>query len=103
MAVPSALAMSKVTPPTGAGADRLTVKLAVTVPLLPSTTATLSIVRLTPPHGLRPLAVLRGLGASTLKSVLLVSVSVQPFPLRRAAVVLLSAAVAAPSKQLAVP
>ena len=37
--------MSKVTPPAGAGADRLTVKVKVVVPALPSLSETSLIVR----------------------------------------------------------
>jgi hypothetical protein len=43
VAVLSAVAMSKVTPPGPAGAERLTVKKAVTVPASPSVTVSLSI------------------------------------------------------------
>ncbi len=46
MAVPLAVAMSKVTPPAGAGAERLTVKVKVVVPALPSFSETSLIVRL---------------------------------------------------------
>ena len=46
LAVPSAVAMSKVTPPAGAGAERLTVNVKVVVPALPSFSETSLIVRL---------------------------------------------------------
>jgi len=44
VAVPLAVAMSNVTPPGPAVADRLTVKVAVVVPALPSTMSTSSMV-----------------------------------------------------------
>ena len=57
-----------------------------------------------PPQPLAGLALLRGVGAPTVKSELLLSVSVQPPRLRRAAVVLERTAVGpAPSKSLAPP
>src|SRR5471032_852204 len=48
-------------------------------------------------------AVLRGFGAPKLKSVALLSVSVQPPRIRSAAVVLVRAAVTVPSEQFAAP
>ena len=48
-------------------------------------------------------ALFRGAGAATVKSVLLLLVSVHPLVLRIAAVVLLNTAVAAPSKQIEDP
>ena len=74
------VAMSNVTSAPFAGAERLTVKVAVTVPLLPSTTVTSLIVRFGATPALQLLAgefVLRGLGAKTKKSAALLSVSVQ--------------------------
>src|ERR1041385_501697 len=57
-----------------------------------------------PPHELAGDALLRGIGPMTTKSLALLSVSVQPLPRRTAAVVLLSAGVAAPpSAQFALP
>ena len=52
-------------------------------------------------HGLRGDAVLRGFGAMAVKSAPLLSVSVQPLPLRSTAVVLLLAGAALPSKKFA--
>ena len=91
---------------TGAGADKLTVKVAVVVPLLPSATVTSLIVRLGGAPATQLLngeLVLRGKGAETRKSAALSFVSVQPPALRKSAVVLLGAgARPEPSKQLAV-
>src|SRR5437870_1280211 len=57
-----------------------------------------------PPHELAGDALLRGIGPISTKSLALLSVSVQPFRRRTAAVVLLSVGAAAPpSAQLAVP
>ena len=54
-------------------------------------------------HGFNAEAVLRGFGAATVKSVLLLSVSVQPFPALKSPVVLPGAGAGAlPSKPLAV-
>src|SRR5712692_3833168 len=52
-------------------------------------------------HEFAGVAEFRGDGAAMVKSVELLSVSVHPAPLRMAALVLVSGAVAAPSKQLA--
>jgi len=54
-------------------------------------------------HGLSGDALLRGVGSPAEKSAALLSVSVQPFPARSAAVVLESVGAAVPSKKLAVP
>src|SRR5436305_1981111 len=96
--------MSKVTPPAGAGAERLAVKVKVVVPALPSLSVTSLIVRLG--RGLQEFSadeLLRGVGAAAVKSAELLSVSAQPFAPRRSAVVVLGAgAFAPPSLQLAV-
>ncbi len=55
-----------------------------------------------PPQGAAVVAVLRGVGATAVKSVELLSVSVQPFPPRLSAVVVEGAGATAVSKQLAV-
>jgi hypothetical protein len=55
------------------------------------------------PHDTAGLALLRGFGAAVVKSLELLSVSVQPLEIRIAAVVFDRTAVAAPSKQLADP
>src|SRR6266542_1226131 len=90
----------------GAGADKLTVNVAVVVPLLPSVTVTSFIVRLGGKPALQLFTgelVLRGKGADARKSAALSLVSVQPPALRQSAVVLLGAAARPePSKQLAV-
>src|SRR3970040_740600 len=105
VAVPSAVAMSKVTPPAGAGCERLTVESKEVMPLLPSFADTSSMLKLnSESHGFNGLAVLRGAGAPAEKSAALLSVSVQPFPTRTAAVVLLKVGAApVPSKKLALP
>ena len=54
-------------------------------------------------HAFKAVRVLRGAGAPIVKSVLLLSVSVQPLLLRRSAVVLLSAGVGLVSEKLAAP
>src|SRR5437879_6369407 len=98
--------MSNVTSVEGAGADKLTVKVAVVVPLLPSITVTSLIVRFGGEPAMQLFvgdAVLRGKGADTRKSAALSFVSVQPPALRKSAVVLVGAgARPAPSKQSAV-
>src|ERR1043166_5068320 len=98
--------MSKVTSVESAGADKLTVNVAVVVPLFPSATVTSLIVRSGGVPAVQLLngeLVLRGAGAETRKSALLLFVSVQPPALRKSALVLLGApARPAPSKQSAV-
>src|SRR5687768_1624114 len=96
--------MSKVTPLTGAGPDRLTVKFATVVFALPSVTVTSSIVKLGGAlQSLGDAPRLRGAGAATMKSAALSFVSMQPPALRKAEVVALGAgARPLPSKQLAV-
>ena len=92
VAVLSCVAMSKVTSVEGEGADRLTVKVAVTVPLLPSVTCASFIERLggVPVVQLfRVELVLRGLGVETIKSAALSFVSVQPPFFLKSAIVLL--------------
>src|SRR5215472_5659270 len=56
-----------------------------------------------PPHRFSGDAVFRGMGPSMMKSAELLLVSMQPLPLRMAAVAFESDGVAAVSKQLAVP
>src|SRR6266536_951990 len=94
--------MSNVTIP-GPIADRLTVKVAIVLPLLPSVTVTSFIVRLGSVLVAQLLGgefVFRGKGVGTTKSLKLSFVSVQPPPLRKSAVVLLGAgAWLEPSKQ----
>src|SRR5882672_10862044 len=89
----------------GAEVERLTVKAAIVVPLLPSLTVTSLIVRFGGVPATQLLSgelVLRGKGVETRKSAGLSSVSVQPPALRKSAVVLLGAgACPAPSKQFA--
>src|SRR2546429_283514 len=98
--------MSKVMSVDGAGAERLTVKVAAVVPLFPSATETSLIVRFGGVPAMQLFKgelVLRGKGAETRKSAAFSFVSVQPPALRRSAVVLLGAgARPAPSKQSAV-
>src|SRR6266480_907209 len=98
--------MSKVISADGAGDDRLTVKVAVVVPLLPSVTVTSLIVRfggVPATQLLNAELVFRGKGAVTRKSAPLLFVSIQPPALRRSALVLLGAgARPEPSKQSAV-
>src|SRR5438034_10989393 len=98
--------MSKVMSTDGAGADRLTVKVAAVVPLLPSMTETSLIVRLGGVPAMQLLSgelVLRGNGAETRKSAVLSFVSEQPPARRKSALVLLGAtARPEPSKQSAV-
>ena len=94
--------MSKVTPPAPAGAERLTVKSNDVVPALPSLSETSLTERLIPVgQGLAAVAVLRGVGAPAVKSVELLSVSVQPPAALKAAVVFESVGAAAPSKKFA--
>ena len=75
-----------------AGADKLTMKVAGVVPLLPSVTVTSLIVK---PGGVPAMQLfngellLRGKGAETSKSAALSLVSTQPPALRKSAVVLL--------------
>ena len=98
--------MSNVTPPTGAGDERLTVNMKLVVPASPSARETSLIERFTvtgPEHGAKVVEVLRGPGAAALKSVLLVSVSAQPPAARNSDVVLEGAGATAPSKKFAVP
>ena len=103
MAVPFAVAISKVTPPVGAGALKVTVKVKGVMPLLPSLAVTLLMVRLgSGEQELVAVALLRGLGEPVAKFVLFASVSVQPFAARSTARVLLGAGASAPSKQFAV-
>ena len=99
--------MSNVTPPSPAAAESETSKTIVVVPESPSSTETSATDRpgtVTPPHGSGAVAVLRGLGTAAAKSKLLLSVSVQPFPARKSAVVgEIAGAGPAPSKKFAVP
>src|ERR687898_3248250 len=79
VAVLSAVAMSKVTPPAPAGDERLTVKSNEVVPELPSPAETSLIERLTPVgQTLKVEAVVRGIGVPAAKSEPLLSVSVHP-------------------------
>src|SRR5947207_8159713 len=98
--------MSKVMSLEGAGDDKLTVKVAEVIPLLPSVTATSLTIRLggvPATQLLRGELVLRGKGAETRKSAALSFVLVQPPALRIAAVLLLGAAARpGPAKQSAV-
>src|ERR1051325_2134229 len=98
--------MSKVTSVPLAGADKLTVKVAVVVPEFPSTTVTSLIVRSGVVGALQLFtgeALLRGFGAKTKKSAALLLVSVQPPASRKSAVVLLGAGAGPdPSKQKSV-
>src|SRR6476659_8696522 len=98
--------MSKVISVAGAGVDRLTVKMAVVVPLFPSATVTSLMIRLGGEPATQLLngeLLLRGNGAETRKSAALSFVSAQPPALRRSAVVLPGAGPRPePSKQLAV-
>src|SRR4051812_41027611 len=95
--------MLKVTPPGPAGALKETVKVKEVVPALPSLRETSLMVRVMPPHGAKPgapVAVLRGLGVPAVKSLALLSVSVQPAEPRIAAVVALMVGVGpVPSKK----
>src|SRR5436190_2248876 len=82
--------MSNVTSDPDAGDDRLTVKVAVTVPLFPSVTMTSSIVKLggVPPEQLFAGAeLLRGNGVEARKSAPLSFVSTQPPAFRKSALV----------------
>src|SRR6267143_1845469 len=98
--------MSKLTSVEGAGADKLTVNVKTLVPALPSVRLTSLIERFGGVPAVQLLSgelVLRGNGAETKKSALLLFVSVQPPALRKSAVVLLGAgARPEPSKQSAV-
>src|SRR5882762_5557212 len=98
--------MSKKMSVEGAGADKLTVKVAVVVPLFPSATLTSLMVRLGAEPAVQLLIgepLLRGNGPDTKKSAALSFVSVQPPALRKSAVVLFGArARPKPSKQSAV-
>ena len=92
--MPSAVAMSNVTPPASAGAERLTVNVNDVVPELPSFSDTSSIERL------GTATEFRGFGAPAVKSLPLLSVSVAPLPARRSDVeALIVGAGATPSKQ----
>src|SRR6185369_10235516 len=95
--------MSNVTSVPCAGADKLTVNVAVVVPLFPSVTVTSSIVRdgVAPPEQLLVGALeLRGDAVAVKKSAALSFVSVQPPAFLKAAFTLLGAAVGlVPSKQ----
>src|SRR5690242_1010367 len=97
--------MLKVTPPAPAAEERLTVKVNEVVPALPSASVTSLIERLgcpPPPQTFKAVAVLRGFGALAVKSVELLSVSVQPFMALISAVVVEGAGALAVSLQLAV-
>ena len=92
----SCVAMSKITSVEGAGADRLTVKVAVIVPEFPSVTVTSLIVRLGGGPAMQLFKgelVLRGNGAEIRKSATLLFVSVQPPAFLKSTVVLLGALV----------
>jgi hypothetical protein len=95
--------MSKVTPPNAAILERETVNLNDVVPELPSAEVTLPMLRIgSGLHRLIGVAEVLGTGGPTAKSVMLVSVSVQPAFARTSAVVLsVIPAAAVPSKQLA--
>ncbi len=93
---------SKVTPAAPAGSDKAAVNVKVVVPLLPSASVTsptesAGSAGATGPHGLTAVPALRGAGGAAVKSAALLSVSAQPEPLRRAAVVFVSVGAAAPS------
>lgn len=105
MAVLSAVAMSNVTPPAGAGMLSETVKVKVVPPEVPSAWETSLMERRgveLPPQGLTEVTVLRGVGRAAVKSARLLPVSVQPAVLRMTALVLEGAAEGAVSEQLAV-
>src|ERR1041385_8408624 len=82
--------MSKVTSAPWAGADKLTVKVAVVVPVLPSVTVILLMERfgVAPPAQLFVELELRGNGVAVRKSEALSLVSVQPPAFRKSAMVL---------------
>src|SRR3546814_6568809 len=85
--------LSKETPPSPAGSLRLRTKSNAVLPLLPSARPTLATVSTgwpPPAHTFGAEALLRGFGVPDVKSAPLTLVSVQPPPLRSAAVVLLS-------------
>src|SRR3546814_18303993 len=90
-----------------AGSLRLRTKSNAVLPLLPSARPTLATVSTgwpPPAHTFGAEALLRGFGVPDAKSAPLTLVSVQPPPLRSAAVVLLSPGAASePSEQLALP
>ena len=81
--MPSTVAISKLTPPAPAGAERLTVKVNAVVPVLPSATETSLMLSVgSAPQGAAAVAELRGTAAAAAKSFALLSVSVQPFAAR---------------------
>src|SRR5262245_51573148 len=92
--------MSKVTSP-GAGEDRLTVKVKLVVPELPSFCETSPTDRETVLQECSADAVFRGAGAPAAKSLALLSVSVQPWLARWAEVVFESVGAGAPSEKFA--
>src|SRR6266436_5330107 len=97
VAVLSWVAMSKKMSVEGAGADKMTVKVAVVVPLFPSATLTSSMVRFGGVPGVQLFTgalLLRGKGPDTRKSAALSSVSVHPPALRKSEVVFDGAAAA---------
>src|SRR5688500_10866375 len=96
--------MSKVTPPGPAGAERLTWNVKVVAPLV-STCETSVTVRFGSGalHGASGVDVFRGAGVAAAKSVLLLSVSVQPFAPRKIASVVLVAGADAVSEKFAPP
>jgi hypothetical protein len=97
--------MSKVTPPNAAGVESETVNTYDDVPEFPSVCVTFPIDTTGKGlHNRMAVAELRGAGATTVKSALLTSVSVQPEPALTSAVVFsVIPAAAIPSKQLAAP
>src|SRR5262245_11101996 len=106
VAVPSAVAMSNVTPPAPAALVRLTVNVNVVVPELPSLcdTSLIDSAGVPPEQPWTGDAPLRGAGATTAKSIALLSVSAQPLPRRSAAVVFeVAGAALEPSKKSALP
>ena len=113
--MPSAVLTVKLTPPACAGELRLTVKTKLVVPASPSACVT-SLMESegvgvgvgegvgvgVPLHALNAVEVLRGFGVVAVKSVELLSVSVQPPAARMSAVVVEGAGAFAVSEQFAV-
>ena len=93
--------MSNEAPPSAAGAERLTRKLKVVVPAFVSFAETSSIERVRVTEHAVPQ--FRGVGAPIVKSAELLSVSMEPSPLRRAAELFVVFRVGAVSKSLAAP
>jgi hypothetical protein len=97
--------MLNVTPPARAAEDKLTVNVAIVVPLLPSVTVTsfmdsdgVGVGVGVPPQVFIADEVFRGAGAAVAKFAELLSVSVHPPAALKMALVLLGAGAGAPSK-----